>query len=504
MEERLIFRRQFIITRNPLVMFKDWRCMKISQYYLHTHPDLDVNRENDTKKSIVLIGSLFDPTQPEKRNAEILKYIFAGFAGLENLFSQIKRYAGSYALFYTDNLNAIILNDALTLREIYYCTNNNQIVCGSQPNLVAKFSNPTIKETNNPDLLEYYAKNADGGRWNPECVWIGDETLYDGIKHVMPNHYLDINRRECPRYWPNEPIRPISLENAVSRGCTFLKGSVKAMVNRHPVMMAVTSGTDSRTLLAASQGLTDKIYFFINQELGMGDNHPDIAVPKAMFKQIGLPFHIHDVPTDVDKDFRKIFLNNTFYATERHVPTVYSVYYKTLCDKVNLLGIGEIGRTRFGKAPVHLNGYRMAHKLGYKKDIYATKMGEQILAELLPVSRMSNVNIMTLFYWEHYLGNWGPTGNSESDIAIEEINPMDSHLLYEIFLGVDTKYADYYNPILFQEMIRTMWPKLLDFPFNPPHTVRGRIIRLLQKVGLLGILKEMRYHLNYYQFQRSF
>ena len=41
---------------------------------------------------------------------------------------------------------------------------------------------------------------------------------------------------------------------------------------------------------------------------------------------------------------------------------------------------------------------------------------------------------MTGFYWEHMLGNWGTVGNSESDIAIEEINPFNSHLLYEIFL----------------------------------------------------------------------
>ena len=84
--------------------------------------------------------------------------------------------------------------------------------------------------------------------------WIGDETYFDGIKHLLPNHYLDINKREAFRYWPNGAINRLDLDEAVSRSCLFLQGIMKAIVHRHPAMMAVTGGTDSRTLLAASQG----------------------------------------------------------------------------------------------------------------------------------------------------------------------------------------------------------------------------------------------------------
>jgi hypothetical protein len=161
------------------------------------------------------------------------------------------------------------------------------------------------------------------------------------------------------------------------------------------------------------------------------------------------------------------------------------------------LGIGEIGRTRLGKEPRNLTGYRMAYKIRYKEGRYAMRQGEKILAELLPVGKEYGLNVLTLLYWEHWMGNWGPTGNSESDIAIEELNPYDSHMLYETFLGVDDSYTSYHNPVIFKEMIRTMWPELLKFPFNPPHSLKGKVVKFLQDLKIYPLLKELRYQANY-------
>ncbi|MGB8953599.1 MAG: hypothetical protein WCC06_13155 [Candidatus Aminicenantales bacterium] len=444
----------------------------------------------------MLIGSIFSPAEPEKGNTDILKDIFVSTCNMEGLFSWIKRYAGSYALLYKDDKKTVILHDALALREIYYCSKENQIICGSQPNLLIKFAKPKILPRSDPDFLEYYTTHSKNSKWNPYCKWIGDETYYEGIKHLLPNHYLDINRCEARRYWPNEPIKQLDLEEAVSKSCSFLQGSIRAVANRHSVMMAVTAGTDSRTLLAATRDIQDKIYYFINSQ-GLGPSHPDISVPKKIFESIRVPFHIHDVPNDVDDEFRQIFLSNTFFASERILPTIYNIYFKDHSEKVNILGIGEIGRIRFGKEPKNLNSYRIAYKMGYKEGRYAITQGESIVAELLPVGREYGLNVLTLLYWEHWLGNWGATGNSESDIAIEEIDPYDSHKLYEIFLGVDDRYTNYYKPVIFREMIRKMWPELTRWPINPPYKLQDKVAKCLKEIGIYSLLKEMKYRVNY-------
>lgn len=93
-------------------------------------------------------------------------------------------------------------------------------------------------------------------------------------------------------------------------------------------------------------------------------------------------------------------------------------------------------------------------------------------------------------------------GNSESDIAIEELNPLVSHLFYETILSVDDKYTKYNNPTLFKEMIRNMWPQLLDWPVNPiKNTLRGRLIKDFPGVDKYRrSKKELRYQVNYLKY----
>lgn len=496
MYEDLHFRRQFLLTLSPIPQLAHWQCLQVAHHYIYAHPDLELNHVEDSKNTVVLFGSIFDPEAPEKGNADILKTISDDTNNITDLFLRIKGYAGRYALFYKEDHNAIILHDALALREIYYCTKDNNITCGSQPNLISMFASPEINPRTDFDFLEYYSKHLHESRWNPLNKWIGDETYYKDIKHLLPNHYLDINKHEADRYWPNAPIKRLNLDEAVARSCKFLQGSIKAIAHRHHIMMAVTAGTDSRTLLAASRDLKDNIYYFINNQ-DLGHSHPDLTVPKRIFENIGVPFHIHEVPKDVDNDFRKIFLNNTFFASARMLPTIYNVYFKNFNARVNILGIGEIGRTRYGKEPKKLNSYRLLYKLGHREGPYVIGQSEKILKELLPVGRAYGLNVLTLLYWEHTLGNWGTTGNSESDIAIEELNPYDSHLLYELLLGVDDRYTKYSNSILFKMIIQYMWPELLEWPINPPYKIRDRILTCFKKIKIFDALKELKYQMNY-------
>jgi len=312
------------------------------------------------RKASCLLADLYDSEEPEKGNADLLNDIIVSAYSKEALFLQIKRYAGSYVLLFKDAKHLVIFSDARAIREIYYCTSSNQVVCGSQPNLIAKFANPEVKATCDQNLLDFYRNHL------CDSEWVGDETCYKGVKHLVPNHYLDINRHKALRYWPNKQIKRLRLDEAVSKSCNFLQGIMRSIVHRHPVIMAVTAGTDTRTLLAASKGIKNKIYYFVNNH-GLGHSDPDISVPKKIFKNIGVPFHVYDVPDDVDDEFRKIFLSNTFLASEYYLPSIYHVFFKNHSKKMLALGVGEIGRTFYGKERKSLNGYQVAYKLGLQK-----------------------------------------------------------------------------------------------------------------------------------------
>ena len=110
---------------------------------------------------------------------------------------------------------------------------------------------------------------------------------------------------------------------------------------------------------------------------------------------------------------------------------------------------------------------------------------------------------MSLLLWEQLLGNWGAVGNSESDIAMEEFDPYDSHYMYETLLAVDDRSVGGDRNVIFREMIRRMWPELLDFPINPPDNTRDAVKHLVKRLRLFGIPKQLRYEWHRRRFQWS-
>ena len=488
----LRFRRQFLLARTIVAKLDNWQHHQLGDMHLFAHPDLEVTVQEEGSVLICIVGYIFDPNHPGKTNHEIISDILSRISNLGALFNALKPYAGRYAFLYKDNTEVAIIHDPLGLREIYYCTQSNRVICGSQPNLVDEFSEPKLGVTKNPDILHFYEnemKSVRSGR-----LWVGDETYYQNINHLMPNHYLDIRSLTAKRYWPNGRLERMDLDKAVSQSCEFLRGTLMAVTTRYDVMMAVTAGLDSRSLLAASKEIKDRIYYFINKASTLNDKSADIRIPREMFKKLNIAFHVHDVNDPVDEEFRKVFLENVFMSTDLILPTIYNVYFKNHTNKVNLLGVGEIGRDYFGKAPRDLSGYYLARNLKYKCSKYATAQCEKWLNETRKVAEDNNVDIMKLFLWEGLLATWGVVGNSESDIAIEEFDPYDSHYMYELMLSVDQGQGDF-----FEAMFRKMWPELLEFPFNPPETTRDWIRDWLIRMGLFQHLKRWRYRFDHWR-----
>jgi hypothetical protein len=496
-KEQLKFRRQFILSRDKIAELE--RCQNIiinGSFYLYVHPDLNLSIAKSGGKNIILLGYILDYQNHLKSNQDIIEEIIKNVSSFESLTKAIKNYAGQYVIIFYDDINFIIFHDPLGLREIYYCVVPNKIICGSQPNIIVNYSEPEISPTNDKKKINFY-KN-DMPKVRAGRLWVGDETYYDEINHLLPNHYLDINKMQSFRYWPNEKIKRRELGEVVDIASNFLSGILKAAYNRYELMMAVTAGNDTRTLLAASRDLSDKIYYFINKHIYMDDNHPDIKIPSAIFNKLNIPFHIHVADSSVPESFKKIFFSNVFFASEQYLPVIYNVYYKFHSTKLNVLGVGEIGRNFFGTPPRKINGYFLARALKYKNSLYAVEKLQRWLDEAKHFSDLYNVDIMTLLLWEQLLGNWGVVADSESDIAIEHFDPFNSHYLYEILLSVDKKIA---SKKLFREIIKKLWPELLEFPINPPRNIYLYIRNQLKKIGVFELIRNAIYRFDEIRFK---
>lgn len=492
----LYFRRQFLLAKKIIPELLNWQHQQIGDMHLFAHPDLEITAKEGPAALLVLLGYIFDPFNPEKQNSDIVADICSKVGQLADLIAAIKPYAGRYALIFHDQTHCVILHDPYGTREIYYCAQPNSVICGSQPNLISKYSNPKLEITSDQEILYFY--NHDMKPIRHGRLWIGEETPFKDIRHLRPNHYLDIRSLTAKRYWPNKKLTKMDLSTSVQLSCAYLRGALKAVTARHKTMMAVTSGYDSRSLLAASREVHDQIYYFINKGPHLTDDSPDILIPNEMFNTLKIPFHIHDVSGPVDERFKEIFHNNTFWAFDLQLPAIYNVYFKTHQDKMNILGLGELGRVYYGRAPRTLDGYYLARSLMYRSSYYATLQCEKWLREGKQIAEIFDIDIMKLFLWEELMGNWGVFGNSDSDIAIEEFDPYSSHYMGEILISFDQTQGD-----LFKEMYKEMWPELLDFPLNPPAKPADRAKHWLTQIGFFVPLRRQRYRFDRWRYRRQ-
>src|SRR6266446_636357 len=108
----------------------------------------------------------------------MLTYILAHSLTMDDLTLRLKAYAGRYVVILADQKDCCLVQDPRALREVYYSTTSNQIVCGSQPNLIIEYSSPKLGAPPNCDAVRFY------NREMINAQWVGDETCYLHIKHL--------------------------------------------------------------------------------------------------------------------------------------------------------------------------------------------------------------------------------------------------------------------------------------------------------------------------------
>jgi len=501
----LRFRRQFLLAHKPIKDLSNWIHHEFTDdLILHIHPDLEYTARSHSHQTVVIIGYIFDPMAPKNSNEAILDDLFDRGMDFPGILKGLSRKCGRFVLFHHDTDETTVVSDPLGLREIYYCETNNEVVCGSQPNLINQYSSPFLGITKDKNVRKF--KEHDLKVPSRSNYWIGTATYFSSVKHMPPNHALQVESRKTFRYWPTSRLPKKDLSTVVNKSVEFLQGIIDSAQSRRPLSMAITAGLDSRTLLAMARQHAQGIHLFVNQHPFQSSSSPDIAIPKRITKHLGLEFHVNNIPPNaakVDKEYREIYFQNTFLARNESLQAIAFMDQAGYGAFLNLCGVGEIGRTRFVIPKGEIDHYRLAYLYGHRYSPYAVDQCEKWLKDNSAMVENSGLNPLTLFYWEVDLGNWGATENSFSDIAYEEFNPYNSHYLLELFLSLDPEFTTYDDNILFREIIQASWPELLQFPTNPPEKFRTRVMGWIRKLGLFPLMSELRYQYHRRKFYRT-
>lgn len=479
--KNLYFRRQFILTSREIQVEASWRKVKLgkiqSNCYIYSHPDLEHTVSFNDSVELHLLGYILNPHHPEDSNQNILDNLLK-CSSFDTLTASIDTLTGKFVLIYIQNNNIKVLHDPAGLRELYYYSNGHEFACGSTATILAKYL--SIERDEDKEINHFF----NSPQFNNYNKWIGSRTIFKGLLKLMPNHYLDLSQNRTYRYWPREERKIVELNKATRHAADILTGTFDAILRRNPIQQTLTSGWDTRLLLAASRKhIKDIGYYFIRgfkADAGLVGSM-DYVITRKITDKFNLSMQYY-IPGDemVDEEFQRIFYSNNLMARPKFL-WVYNYVYRNKLD--NLMTVsGTEGNVFFRlKSDIDRsvdNPEYFAKKYNYENYPYViNSLAEWI--DGLKDARKLNYYVLDMFYWEQLLGNWGAITSSEQDIVRDELRPFNNRELVTTLGQVAPKfrYKDY--PLNYVKTIELLWPELLNFSNDVENYLIKKALRVV-------------------------
>ncbi|MCD4731686.1 MAG: hypothetical protein K8R74_13860 [Bacteroidales bacterium] len=483
--EELLYRRQFILCPEEIDNRQGWNQFNIKgDYYLYVHPDLIQTEYTEPNQQIIILGDMYDPLNERFNNIDIAARLIKSKT-IEELTANSSAYAGRFIIIFVKGDLFYMFNDASASRKIYYIYHKDYVWCASQPHVLADFC--SIKESGDPQVQDFYRSRE--FKQHDHCGVLNN-TIYDPIKQLLPNFYLDVKLKKIIRFWPVKKNIHISLQEGVEHGSKMLTGIIKSANERNDLMMAVTAGNDTRMLLAASRPVSENIFYYIINLPRYDEKSPDLVIPNKLLSKVGLKQNVLEFSNDIDEEFKKYYFLNNQFAHERNLSIIYSIFYKQFPDKINMPGrFSDIARNFFNTYHKVLTPELLATFWNYEDVDYVVDRYKIWLEEANKIKSDYNYRILELLNWEERNGNLYTQYQVDKDIAQEEFTPYNCRNLMEIYLAVPNKYRDIHTNVYFRAMIKHLWPELLTEPFNPKF--EKRVSYNLKKIGIYWYIRRI-------------
>ena len=469
----LLFRRQFVLGPRLLKRCCAWQKAQIGDsLFVQAHPDLELTQVKHREAQLTLLGYLLDPDNPVLGNHEILEQLLFRMKTPDDLFQATYRLGGRWILILDDPCETILFHDPGGLRQVFYTDSNSlERWCASQPGIIAEELGLGVdKKAENEFLNSVYFQHT------KEYWWPGNSAPFKDLKHLSPNHYLDLGQGICHRYWPKEKLRDISLEEGVKQSSDILTGLIESAFNRFKLAFALTAGWDTRVLLAASKEFRRGIVYYTCIYYDLTEDSPDLKIPGRLLSKLGLKHHIIHCPSQMQNDFREIYHRNVVTAHDAWAHIAQGLYYHYPQNRVCVKGVISSEIVRFA-----LRGYyhyalanrenvsveSLAGLANMEANPFAIAHFTTWLSEARGIAERHNINIVELFGWEQITGNWQAMNELEWDIVHETFVPFNCRKLLTTLLGVDAKFRKPLEYELYRRIVSRLDRAVLSESINP-------------------------------------
>jgi len=479
-----MFERQFYLVHENLSVnhLPNFKVISLNNWSLAVQEKNYYSTVKNNNLEVHIIGCFVHPDYKDIAPNNFAKMVLGDCANIDEINNALYKSCGRFLVIVIIEEKIVIRSDAVSLAQIHF-DKINKVICTD----IRLYEHLINDRAVNLDAKSFYINtmpyraNGDG--------WIGEDTIYENLQKLLPNQALNLPDFSVYRYWPTSPKNETNLGNSLIEIADNLKDTLQAFQNLAPLSVAVTSGNDSRLALAVSLSLEQDCYYFIDKLPEMKSNDVDIVIGKQLCDIAGVKYHVHDIGSEdaVPSAFKKVYFKNTFFAKNERLAVAH-YYSEHLKNYINICGVGEFGRSVYGNGVIPASENYLCHKYHYTNSKFANAMARKWLNKYKVEIGNFGYNPYSLFYIEQRLGNWGAVGNSESDIALEEVNPYASHYNIEKFLSLPKGETTYINNKVFYALTAHFNDLFSALPVNPVYKFKKKIAKFVKATPLFPII----------------
>lgn len=334
-----------------------------------------------------------------------------------------------------------------------------------------------------PNLIPYgpgYEDNVDLVR-TMGIPWIANNTRFPftltprhGVSRLLPNHVLDLDTFRPRRTWPTDDlIADPDVAGSAQRVAELLRSTIGALVRDEPCSLPLTSGKDSRMILACAREWAPQLTVY-TMDLEDWASNMDARVARRVAARAGLTHQTvpHVPPTAHDLDEWLFRVSCASFARRSwRASTSYKGFDRR---PVRLVGaVGELGRARFWNdddtAATVITPERLLAWTHTGPGVHPAPVTEQTRSAVVEwLAGLPTTNAFTtlkLFYVEQQVSSWfGLLPYAEYAGPGFTIYPMNHQEIVRRLMALPEevqRLGDFPRRVIAQE-----WPELLDLPFE--------------------------------------
>ena len=439
-------------------------------------------RGNDME--LFCFGYILDPFNVNDDNERVIQRLADASQSFDDLVERTHPLGGRWAIVYKRGNDVCVFNDATGMKQVYYTNALHQEKwIGSNSHVLAELLGFSVSKSFRTEFLYADKPGYDYcGWWQP-----AESSAYDQLNQLVANHYLDFNRTTVHRFWPNKKLDHLTLEDAGDTIYRYVDNTIRSARHRFKLALAVTSGKDSRLLLATCREFIDDVFLFIIRS--ENDDRLDFTFPQESFlKERGLLHQYRQIPCfPVENEallaeYEKVNLyKRCTFSTDavglvQHFPKDRVAMYAVNSPLIRKLGY-------FRPRPYEMNLYDWANGTFMGCRPFVVKHFKKWFREIEPVQKAFGYKTGYLYLLEQKLASWNGNNRNEWDIAHDCFEPFNSRELFHLIISVDEKYRLNDDESLYTYLVKRFDEDLLRFGF-PQYDVPAPVIPSSQKIKL--------------------